>query len=257
MSLSFEDLANSGLPPAHEPSPSVRSHRRLYWTLLIAPLLAYLAWTFWLGPGAVKDSAKLLLADEQSAPSGHVPHTLDNSTEFEASLAYLDDTADTPSYRETPEAASTVKVVEIVSDKGITGTITTVAAPTMEETDKSTLISAEAIEPVVTADERQWTGQILIPDAVKLSRAFISKVRLSRIEVHPNSNGTVRIWIRLQNLTETPLQTKVGCDFRTQRDNSRIRNMNVVDLPAGATIDTHFYSERDAVYAYTVLVKEI
>lgn len=133
------------------------------------------------------------------------------------------------------------------------------AAPKFETID----LRSEAPPEGLTADGnstqlivRDWTGLVLVPISTSLSTAHTSAVRLLKIEAHPLTDGRVRVWIRVQNISRRGLSSEVACAFRMQKEGA-VSSPYFYELhvPARAYRDVFFVSPEGQLSTYTVLVR--
>ncbi len=103
--------------------------------------------------------------------------------------------------------------------------------------------------------ERDWTGIILTPVLAQVAKAYVSGIQLSNVEVHPLSDGRVRIWVRLRNQKEAGVPTEVACTFRTDAKTEPITMFYRLDLPSKGSRDVFFVSPGGMATSYTVLVR--
>jgi len=284
MSVSFEELADAGLTPEQLQGPDTVSNKRwLSLLTLIAAAGACGGWFYWIKerPPEINETAeRLLVSEEVAEATGALPHVLDDKTEFGESITYLKEGIREPEIREaempllgsevaaesdqleaeqpepsmSEEAISEVENAEIVVEVPVVE----VSAPVVETApaEEVVIVTPSVVEmDLVTL--RDWGGVVLVPDNVRLSRAFSSAVRLVRIEAHPIDGDRLRVWVRIQNITDKDLKIRVGCSFRSINEKSAGAGFEVVEIPSGYALDTHFVSSEDMVKAYTLLVKRL
>lgn len=102
---------------------------------------------------------------------------------------------------------------------------------------------------------RDWEGLILVPEGVQLARAYTSGVRLNRVEAHPIDGGRLRVWSRIENLTNKDLVIETACEFRFTDDGRAPSQFRPSVIPASGALDVYFVSSRKGVNAYTLMVK--
>ncbi len=124
MNVSFEDLANAGLPDEF-PEPKRHWPRRL----CLVGVVLFVAWAGMSlhfkqadAPRPLPESAKRLLVLEGDVPAdGVLPHQIDDATEFEASFGNLKEGFEAPKFREAVlvgngEEIATTSAAESVPD---------------------------------------------------------------------------------------------------------------------------------------------
>ena len=207
-------------------------------------------------------AARILVVDVEldDVPDKVLPHTVDQSTEFKGSLKHLKEDVTEPEYRET---ATALKVAEAK------------VAPALREhivvdgVEKTTQAKAEIAVPVETIQatelesgspmtmtvSRDWKGMVLVPDSVKMARAYSTAVRMSRIEAHPIDGGRIRVWSRIENLTSKPMHIETACEFRFTDKPASLTAFRSLWIPADGAIDVDFKSGSNRVSSYTLMVK--
>ena len=104
--------------------------------------------------------------------------------------------------------------------------------------------------------ERDWTGIVLVPVNTEFSKLYTSLVKFTSIEAHPLTDGRVRIWTRVRNVTQVPVQVGVACTFKMQgRDEATMVRFYSVSIPVGDYRDVFFVSPVGRLVSYTALVK--
>lgn len=104
--------------------------------------------------------------------------------------------------------------------------------------------------------ERDWTGLVLIPVSKSVSRAYTSGVRLTKTEAHPLTDGRVRIWIRIQNLTTQPLPAEIACEFRLRGVHLSSPYFYDLSVPGSGFRDVFFVSPEGELNSYSVLARD-
>jgi len=213
---------------------------------------------------------------------GVLPHTIDSSTEFNESFETLKEGEVAPDYRETDEGTlSTPPTVRakleplptpqpVIQEQPTTVAASTIALeiPTQATTAAHTEQPAALESTPTTALHlpqaaqvelpRDWGGIVLVPDGTKLAKAYTSDVRLARVEAHPIDGERIRVWARIQNLTETEIQSEVGCEFRSSNyEKFGSAHFEPSIIPKNGVIDVYFESPHDRVESYTVMVKRV
>jgi len=104
--------------------------------------------------------------------------------------------------------------------------------------------------------ERDWTGIVLVPVNTEFSKLYTSLVKFTSIEAHPLTDGRVRIWTRVRNVTQAPVQVGVACTFKMQeRAEPTMVRFYSMDIPVGEYRDVFFVSPVGRLVSYTALVK--
>ncbi len=277
MPQSFEELADEGIPQDALHHHSDRSKRLTAAAALVCILIvAALGYHFLLKSG-LPEAAEILLTVDDEIPEV-LPHSLDSATEFNESFDSLKAGEAVPDYRETPEGKlSTSPAIAAVVEAAAPDRILpqakaeTIEASPMQTPSLSpqttlaeaphtlTATPASVLKiPSETAVElpRDWGGLVLIPDNAKLAKAYTSDVRLARVEAHPIDGERIRVWARIQNLTDTEMQSEVGCEFRSSNYSQYgSAHFEPSIIPENGVIDVYFESPHDRVESYTVMVK--
>ncbi len=284
MSISFEELADSELTPGQIHGTDDTSTKGWVLPFILVVVMGAIGLWLFLGreqlPELNETAERLLVSEEEAEATGALPHVVDDKTEFSDSITYLKEGIRAPEVREVarPSLSSGAVVHEelptvmkqeptlsvessVVAEQAeivVEVPVAELAAPVLEtaEVEEVVVVAPTVIEMGLLA-QRDWGGVVLVPDNVRLSRAFSSAVRLDRIEAHPIDGDRLRVWVRIQNITDRDLDIKVGCDFRSTSDRSAGSDFQVVSIPGGYARDIHFVSAGDFVKAYTLLVKRL
>lgn len=104
--------------------------------------------------------------------------------------------------------------------------------------------------------ERDWTGVVLVPVNTEFSRLYTSLVKFTSIEAHPLTDGRVRIWTRVRNVTQAPVQVGVACTFMMENGGEpTMARFYGLEIPVGNYRDVFFVSPVGKLVGYTALVK--
>jgi hypothetical protein len=104
--------------------------------------------------------------------------------------------------------------------------------------------------------ERDWTGVVLVPVNAEFAKAYTSIVRLTSIEAHPLTDGRVRTWMRVRNVTSVIARVGVACRFMMKgQDEATTGRYYSLEIPVGEYRDVFFVSPAGSLSSYTVLVK--
>lgn len=164
-----------------------------------------------------------------------LPHKVDDATEFPAAMESLTSDSRRPEMREPVVEPSNVVRVE--------------KAPSLKK-DSPTATKEEQ-----KRIERDWNGTVLVPDGTQMSQAFTTDVRLTRVEAHPLQNGSLRVWVRIANVTDDTLSSKVACNFKSV-SNEQLKTAFVpIEIAPHEAVDVYFMSPMPSVISYTVLVR--
>lgn len=156
-----------------------------------------------------------------------LPHKIEKVTEFPQSLAAIAPGASKPEVR-APEQ-NPAALVHVEKGKSQSG--------------------AEVALP------RTWDGTVLVPDRLKMARAFSTDVSLPRIEAHPLTDGNLQVWVRIKNDVQQSRLSQVACIFRDLKGSQDKTDFVSVDIPPSAFVDVYFISPVADVSAYTILVR--
>lgn len=274
MNVSFEDLADAGLPNENpKPAPTHWLRRLLF--LIVIIFVGWAASAFYGKvldePRPLPEAAKRLLVVEGEVPEGVLPHKLDDATEFEASFENLKEGAKAPKFRQV----SLVEEAEVMT------------VPTTDVETETSIESAKPLDPVLIEPmplrepavarsavrsamkvrelpidsvvdiqfDRDWEGVVMVPNNVKLARAYTSEVRLRRVEAHPIDGGRLRVWSRVENLTDRDMFVETACEFRSAEKGVVPLSFRPGMIPANGAMDVSFVSTRNDVDSYTLMVK--
>lgn len=103
---------------------------------------------------------------------------------------------------------------------------------------------------------RDWTGLVLVPIATSLSKAYTSEVRLLKVEAHPLTDGRVRVWTRVRNISNRTLPGQVACSFRMRGETTPSSpHFYELQVPGKGYRDVFFISPDGELLSYTVLVR--
>lgn len=106
------------------------------------------------------------------------------------------------------------------------------------------------------AEDKLWSGVILVPTSSVLGFGHTALADLRRIEVHPRTDRRMRVWVRLGNTTDAPLPLGVACVFRRDGDGDPASPaFETIEIPVGGYRDVVFLSPQPDVKRYTVLVR--
>lgn len=172
------------------------------------------------------------LVNPSEGEAVEMPHEVDSATEFTAALESHTG-GKKPDLRDTGQGASVVRVEK---------------APAIT---KPNALAKPAPKPI----ERDWSGTVLVPDGTLMSHAHTTDVSFSRIEAHPLKNGSLRVWVRVQNNTNKPLDTRVACNFKSDSNEALKTAFIPATIPAEDAIDVYFMSPKPNVVSYTILVR--
>jgi hypothetical protein len=104
--------------------------------------------------------------------------------------------------------------------------------------------------------ERDWTGLVLVPVATSLAKAYSSDVRLLKVEAHPLTDGRVRIWTRVHNVSNGTLPAEIAFEFRMKgMGRPPSPYFYQLEVPGNTYRDVFFVSPEGDLTSYTVLVR--
>lgn len=103
--------------------------------------------------------------------------------------------------------------------------------------------------------ERDWTGIILTPVLAQVAKAYVGGVQLSNVEVHPLTDGRVRIWVRVRNQKGERVPAEIACSFKRGPQTEVSTMFYKLDLPENGSRDVFFVSPGGDAINYTVLVR--
>ncbi len=183
---------------------------------------------------ATKQDSKPKLSETATTfvEKSETPHEIDSATEFSAAMASF-------AGGKRPDVRKTTEGVEIV------------------RVEKAPAITKPGEQPKASAKplEKDWDGTVLIPSGTQLSHAHTTDVKLARIEAHPLKSGYLRVWVRVGNLTDQNLDTRVACNFKSASNEVLKTAFVPVTIPKGEAVDAYFMSPMPNVVSYTILVR--
>ncbi|MGJ8637885.1 MAG: hypothetical protein ACSHYA_00705 [Opitutaceae bacterium] len=288
MSLSFEDIADADLP---DELPASRRSLVFKWILFILLILCIGTGSavFYINRpivAEVPESAKHLMVVEGVVADGVLPHTQEMTTEFEASLEHLKEGYKAPKLVEPTTVVSAVEQesrdsgnsfsidppVELSSAAKAKSSVIEVDVPALDQESApevlSSVVSAPVGAPLAASQElasdsgvelkvnQDWEGVVLVPDEIKLARAYTSEVRFRRVEAHPIDGGRLRVWSRIENLTDRDIIVEAACEFRFLSNQLKPTSFRPGFIAAGGALDMTFESVSDGVNSYTLMVKQ-
>ncbi|WP_309400542.1 hypothetical protein [Cerasicoccus maritimus] len=160
-----------------------------------------------------------------------MPHTIDTATEFPAALASISIGSQKPELRGSEVGHTVVRV------------------------EKAPAIAKSGQPMAKNQLEQDWDGTVLIPSGTQMSHARSDNVDFGRIEAHPLADGSLRVWVRVKNVTHTDLITRMACNFQSA-SNERIKtSFATTTIPADDAVDVYFMSPMPNVVSYTILVR--
>ena len=62
---------------------------------------------------------------------------------------------------------------------------------------------------------RDWTGVVLVPVDLTISKLHVLDVDIEHVEAHPLQDGSLRVWARVRNKTRGVIAAELGCYFHT------------------------------------------
>ncbi len=192
----------------------------------------FFVWDAWRNSGPrIPQDARILINPDVEEAKEVLPHTIDDRTYFEESLDYL------------VEGAPAPKIVQVIQPNRPARK----PAPTVVPKDVNN-------QPYQIF--RNWTGDVLVPDLKVVSKAYTDLVTLARVEAHPIDDGRIRVWARVQNLTDEPLLLQQDCTFRIVGSSGMEKPyFESLEVPAADFRDVMFESDNRGVVAYTILVR--
>jgi hypothetical protein len=192
----------------------------------------FFVWDAWHNSGPrITAEARVLINPDVEEAKEILPHTIDDRTYFRESLDYL------------VEGAPTPKIVQVI------------------RADRPAWKPAPTVVPKDVNNQpyqifRNWTGAVLVPDLKVVSKAYTDLVTLARVEAHPIDDGRLRVWARVQNLTDVPLLLQQDCTFRMAGMTGLEKPyFESLEVPAADFRDVMFESDTKGVVAYTILVR--
>ncbi|RKX35124.1 MAG: hypothetical protein DRP71_04780 [Verrucomicrobia bacterium] len=199
---------------------------------LVIAISGFFVWDAWRNSGPrIPREAKILINPDVEEAKVVLPHTIDDRTYFEESLDYL------------AEGAPAPKIVQVI------------------RADRPARVPVPTVVPKNVNDQpyqifRNWTGAVLVPDLKVVSKAYTDLVTLARVEAHPIEDGRIRVWARVQNLTDEPLLLQQDCTFRMVGSTGLEKPFfESLEIPAADFRDVMFESDTKGVVAYTILVR--
>jgi hypothetical protein len=275
-------------PPKPEFKPYVQpgsfkessgSKNGIFRAIIILVLLVAGIWWFFFAPRAPKipEEAKVLVTPSEDNKA--TPHKIEKETVFPESIDYLTPRTIAPKVVIDPDMGERTVAEPHRAPKDATtevrdlgrGTITTSQAPakTSEPAAPKTVPASQATTapaeplaarpaptPVQIRPPRTWSGVVLVPEIARVSKLYSTKISLSRVEAHPQKNGYIHVWVRLNNLLSEPIIVEKDCRFRASGSHSHRRlGFQPVEIPANGFADVMFESSEPSIEEYTIMVR--
>ena len=100
-----------------------------------------------------------------------------------------------------------------------------------------------------------WSGLVLSLKDVKQGIVVGFGYRIDRVEIHPLTDGRLRVWVEVVNRTDERLQPEGACEFRPMPDAPLLKFKPLPAVPPNGRILVAFESERPQMEGYSILVR--
>jgi hypothetical protein len=100
-----------------------------------------------------------------------------------------------------------------------------------------------------------WSGLVLSPTDLRQGIVVGSGYRIDRVETHPLSDGRLRVWVEVVNLTAGIVQPEGACEFRPSESSPMLKFKVLPALAAQGKIIVFFESLEPQMEGYSILVR--
>jgi hypothetical protein len=101
-----------------------------------------------------------------------------------------------------------------------------------------------------------WSGIVLTPKDLKQGVVVGSGYKIDRVEIHPLTDGRLRVWVEVVNLTQGWLRPEGACEFRPAADKSFLSFKSLPTVAPQAKIVVFFESVHPQVEGYSILLRD-
>lgn len=100
-----------------------------------------------------------------------------------------------------------------------------------------------------------WSGLVLSPKDLRHGVVVGSGYRVLRVEIHPLSDGRLRVWVEVANQSKNVVQPEGACEFRPSPEEKTVKFKLLPAIAAQGTIVVSFESDRPQMEGYSILVR--
>lgn len=100
-----------------------------------------------------------------------------------------------------------------------------------------------------------WSGLVLSLKDVKQGIVVGFGYRIDRVEIHPLTDGRLRVWVEVINRTEARLQPEGACEFRPVPDAPLLKFRPLPAVGPKGSILVAFESDKPQMEGYSILVR--
>lgn len=101
-----------------------------------------------------------------------------------------------------------------------------------------------------------WSGLVLSPKDLRQGIVVSSRYKVERVEIHPLTDGRLRVWVEIANTGRARIQPEGACEFRPTSDERTVKFKRLPPIDAKARIVVFFESERPQMEGYSILVRD-
>ncbi|MET0262904.1 MAG: hypothetical protein ABW223_08395 [Rariglobus sp.] len=100
-----------------------------------------------------------------------------------------------------------------------------------------------------------WSGLVLSPKDLKQCIVVSSRYKVERVEIHPLTDGRLRVWVEVGNLGDSRIQAEGACEFRPVPEEKGVKFKLLPLLEKQGKIIVSFESERPQMEGYSILIR--
>ena len=100
-----------------------------------------------------------------------------------------------------------------------------------------------------------WSGIVMRPTDIRQGIVVGSGYKIDRVETHPLSDGRLRVWVEVVNLTAESMQTEGACEFRPSENAPLLKFKALPAVAAQGKIIVFFESKQPQMEGYSILVR--
>lgn len=100
-----------------------------------------------------------------------------------------------------------------------------------------------------------WSGMVLSPKDLKQGVVVGSGYKIDRVEIHPLTDGRLRVWVEVVNLTAGWLQPEGACEFRPDGDKALLKFKSLPAVAPQGKVVVAFESAHPQMEGYSILVR--
>ena len=126
----------------------------------------------------------------------------------------------------------------------------------LKGTQQHQVLAKSAFRTMPGFTTAKWSGLVLSLKDVKQGIVVGFGYRIDRVEIHPLTDGRLRVWVEVINQTGGRLQPEGACEFRpTPADAPLLKFKALPAVGAQGSILVAFESEQAQMEGYSILVR--